>query len=141
MICGNKRQILRERGLLMGLKNMFKGLQGTSLGYRLRHIKYELKYAWQRAWRGYDDSMVFNIDHTFIELYKEIFKTFKENLYFYPATMTEKEWNDTLDKMIKCLDKMYHILYESDNDDVVLIEDEKNEFFELFNKHFWDLWN
>lgn len=125
----------------MGLKNMFKGLQGTSLGYRLRHIRYELRYAWQRVWRGYDDSMVFNLDYGFVELYREILKDFKENLHGYPGTMTEEEWNDVLDEMIGNLDRMYYVLFKSDNDDADLVEQEKDRFFELFKEHFWSLWD
>ena len=125
----------------MGLKNMFKGLQGASLGYRLRHIKYELKYAWQRAWRGYDDSMVFNLDYGFVELYREILKDFKENLHGYPGTMTEEEWDDVLDEMIGNLDRIYYVLFKSDNDDADLVEQEKDRFFELFKEHFWSLWD
>lgn len=127
--------------MLMGLKNMFKGLQGTSLGYRLRHIRYELRYAWQRVWRGYDDSMVFNLDYGFVELYREILKDFKENLHGYPGTMTEEEWNDVLDEMIGNLDRMYYVLFKSDNDDADLVEQEKDRFFELFKEHFWSLWD
>lgn len=130
--------------MLMGLKNMFKGLQGASLGYRLRHIKYELKYAWQRAWRGYDDSMVFNLDYGFVELYREILKDFKKNLHGYPGTTTEEEWDDVddvLDEIIGSLDRIYYVLFKSDNDDADLVEQEKDRFFELFKEHFWSLWD
>jgi|LSQX01.2.fsa_nt_gb hypothetical protein len=126
---------------MIGLKNIFKNLEGASLGYRLRHIRYELKYAWQRAWRGYDDSMVFDMNDTFIELYREILKDFKENLHGYPGTMTEEEWNDILDEMIGSLDRMYYVLFKSDNDDADLVEQEKDRFFELFKEHFWSLWD
>lgn len=126
---------------MIGLKNIFKDLEGASLGYRLRHIRYELKYAWQRAWRGYDDSMVFDMNDTFIELYREILKDFKENLHGYPGTMTEEEWNDILDEMIGSLDRMYYVLFKSDNDDADLVEQEKDRFFELFKEHFWSLWD
>jgi len=126
---------------MIGLKNIFKDLEGASLGYRLRHIRYELKYAWQRVWRGYDDSMVFDMNDTFIELYREILKDFKENLHGYPGTMTEEEWNDILDEMIGSLDRMYYVLFKSDNDDADLVEQEKDRFFELFKEHFWSLWD
>lgn len=126
---------------MLGLKSAFKDLDGASLSYRLKHIRYELKYAWQRAWRGYDDSMVFDIDYSFIDLYREIFKDFKENLDSFPSTMTEEEWDDILDEMISCLDCMYHVLFESDNDDADLVEQEKNRFFKLFKEHFWSLWD
>jgi hypothetical protein len=126
---------------MIGLKNIFKDLEGASLGYRLRHIRYELKYAWQRAWRGYDNSMVFDMNDTFIELYREILKDFKENLHGYPGTMTEEEWNDMLDEMIGSLDRMYYVLFKSDNDDADLVEQEKDRFFELFKEHFWSLWD
>ena len=126
---------------MIGLKNIFKNLEGASLGYRLRHNRYERKYAWQRSWRGYDDSMVFDMNDTFIELYREILKDFKENLHGYPGTMTEEEWNDILDEMIGSLDRMYYVLFKSDNDDADLVEQEKDRFFELFKEHFWSLWD
>lgn len=33
----------------------------------LRNIKWELKYAWNRAWNGYDDADVFGFDESFRE--------------------------------------------------------------------------
>lgn len=120
---------------------MFKDLEGASLGYRLRHIRYELKYAWQRAWCGYDDSMVFSMNDSFIELYRTMLKSFKCNLHGHPYTMTEEEWNSILDEMINCLDHMYYVLFEGDSDDDDLVEKAKDKFFELFKEHFWDLWD
>ena len=46
----------------LGLKGCLKDYKGASIRYKIEGILDELKYAWQRAWRGYDDTEVWCID-------------------------------------------------------------------------------
>ncbi len=132
---------------MLGLKNALKDLEGVSLGYRLKHTYYELKYAWQRAWRGYDDAMVFNIDYSFVGLYKEILGDFKENLHGYPGTMTEEEWDGILNEMTTHLDHMYDYHYDYDKPrfnidyEDFIYQCHTEKFFKLFAQYFDCLWS
>lgn len=65
--------------MAVGLKGSWKELKGCSFRYRIKQLKWNLRYAWQRAWRGWDDVEVFNMDVSFIEKYKEILKYYRIN--------------------------------------------------------------
>ena len=45
---------------MIGLRDFHKTYKGASFGYRLRELRWQLRYAWQRAWRGYSDVDVFD---------------------------------------------------------------------------------
>lgn len=125
---------------MIGLKYLKEKLKGGSITYKLRELRYELKYAWQRVWVGYDDTFVFDMDNTFIKLYKKLFKELLENGISYPYEMTFGEWKDVQEKFIDLLEKI-----DVDSFDIFENKDEiiktKNEFFKLFSKHFYDLWD
>ena len=65
--------------MVIGLKGSWNRTKGCSLKYRLKELKWDIKYAWQRAWRGWDDCDMFNMDTCFISRQKEILKAFREN--------------------------------------------------------------
>lgn len=127
---------------MIGLKylpKVMKDYEGSYLRVKIKAIKNELKYAWQRAYRGYDNLMAWNIDSTFAELYLEIFLQYSKNLHSHPTFITFEEWQDVLDEMIECLVAM--------NYDCKTLEDYeqqlkyKDRFFQLFSEHYYDLWD
>lgn len=153
----------------IGLKGSWKRTKGERLKFRLQNLKWELKYAWQRAWRGYDAIDVFNMDFRFIEKYKEILKHFKETnmgLFCVPEKyketlgkniFTEEETDMIIDMMIYHLEMMDEdhvekILYEQNknNKDYLtseeykriysIVDQNKEAFMKLFNAFFWNLW-
>lgn len=132
--------------MLIGLKYLSKTMKdykNCCLRVKFRAIKDELKYAWQRAWHGYDDLMVRDIDDSFIELYISILQDFRNNLHSHPVNMTLKEWENTLDEMIKCLIHMDKAIQKCFGD-LGIYQDAnkyKDRFFELLSKHFYNLWD
>lgn len=102
----------------IGLKGSWKETKGCRLRHRLSELKWEIKYAWQRAWRGWDSRDVFNMDGNFIERYKEILKRYRKvhmGLFNVPAEyeddfnkihFTEEETNLIIDMMIFHLEMM-----------------------------------
>ena len=58
----------------LGLKDYWKDNKRNSLRFKLKNLKWELIYAWQRAWRGYDDMDVIEIQWTFVERCKKTLK-------------------------------------------------------------------
>ena len=118
---------------MLGLKDVNKGLQGMKITNRIKHLKWQI----QRAWRGYDDRMVFSMDQYFIRLYSEIMEDFVENLSGYPHGTTEQEWEATVYTMLG----MLYVMGDDSIDDVELRVRTTNDFFELFSKHFYSMWD
>ena len=56
------------------LVNLRRNLKGYGLRGKLRIIKENIKYAWQRAWRGYDDLAIYNYDTWFPAISMEVLK-------------------------------------------------------------------
>ena len=57
--------------LQVGLRGFWKSRVGSGQKFRYALGRYfdELRYAWQRAWRGYDDASIFNLnDHLCAQL-------------------------------------------------------------------------
>ncbi len=113
---------------------------------KLKDWKYELKWAWQRVFRGYDDRFAWGIDHWLVEYLPEIIRKMKNNLHGYPADMfkrkntklpkNEKEWKDILEKIAigfesagKIIDNAYMIKTK---------EKEKDGAFKGTNKYKFD---
>lgn len=104
--------------MAIGLKGSWKETKGCSLRYRLKELKWNLKYAWQRAWKGYDSRDVFSMNDMFIERQKETLKKLREThygLFNVPEEcrdkidklhFNEEETDAIIDKMINHLDMM-----------------------------------
>lgn len=108
----------------------------VKLSVRLKQLLWSIKYAFQRAVRGYDDRAVFSLDTSFQGTYLAILKDFKANLHSYPGNMSPQQWNEVLDSLIFHLSRI-----EDDNLTYDEQEKSKNEFFKLFSEHFFDLWD
>lgn len=65
----------------IGLKDLFKRNKGNRLRWKLHNLKYELKYALQRAWLGYDNRDVWACESMFQERMILILKEFRNTHY------------------------------------------------------------
>ena len=104
--------------MAIGLKGSWKETKGMSFMSRLRHIRYSIIYAWQRAWKGYDATETWSMCYTFIERYKAILKDYRKDhwcLFNVPEEYRESfgklifdryETNDIIDTMIFHLEMM-----------------------------------
>jgi hypothetical protein len=63
-------------------------------------MKDRLKWAYQRAVRGYDDRLYWGMDEYLDPIILAGLKNLKENGMGYPIGLTEKKWNKVLDTMI-----------------------------------------
>ena len=52
---------------ILGLKGSMRQYEGCALGYKIKCIYHELKWAWQRVWRGYDDRDVWNLNDRLLD--------------------------------------------------------------------------
>lgn len=62
----------------MKLKGSLKELKGCSFRYKIKRTITNLRYAWQRAWKGFDDTDVFNFSWSFEEKIIEILYEYKK---------------------------------------------------------------
>ena len=122
----------------------YKNITQIPLYFRLIH--YLVKH-------GYDEYATWEIDFWFIKTMKSILTQFRDNHTGYPVmsdddelqAKSEVEFDKTLDKMIFLLDSMDEDSSKYDNMGYIkrenCIENSKNEFFELFSKYFYYLWD
>jgi len=120
-----------------GGQNLSLGLKDCELPYLKRciiknakHTFYEIKYAFQRFWRGYDDTYYFSLDAKLNELIPTILKWYRINRHGSPCFSgnegdCHEEWNSKLDEIL-------HYFNEGDDETC----SEKNEFDELMDFSF-----
>lgn len=98
---------------MIGLREFRKEYKKAKLTYKIKSLWWEIRYAWQRAWRGYDDTEVFELSYKFTERMIQILKDFRENnIALFPnpdykdtvnytdISLNEKETNAVIDEMI-----------------------------------------
>jgi len=112
---------------------------------KLSDWKYEIKWAWQRVFRGYDDRITWEIDHWLVDYLPEIIRKMKNNLHGYPSNpfekktklpRNEKEWKDILEKIAVGFESASKII----NDAYIIKtkEKEKDGAFKGTNKYKFD---
>lgn len=94
--------------------------------YKIKSFIYKIKWFIQRGKRGYSDCDIFDVSDWFIQVIVPMLKQLKETKHGYPWDMTEKEWDNQLDKMIKCFMEM------SENG-CSMKNEYKDKFFEIFD--------
>ena len=121
---------------------------------KIKDYYWQVRYAFQRMFKGYDVTETFEMFSNFIDRYRKILKDYKEHRWGYPGELTNEEWEAIIDKMIHCLDMMDEqylekfLLEDMPEKYVVspmstyeIMEHYKNEFFELFSEWFYNLWD
>lgn len=129
----------------------------------------KIKWAWQRATRGYADFDAWGIDDWFMTIMPNMLQDLKNNHCGIPYFTDDmeadrKKWDEILDKMVYLLKEMnedtssqqneFFKAYIRSNDSELCkayrnrqneinkyIKTCKNEFFKLFSEHFYDLWD
>lgn len=141
------------------LKDFHKNVEGMGVVYKAKAFGWALKYAWQRAWGGYDDVDVFSLNDSFIERMLPIMKDFRENNFALFCdennVLTMKETNKILDDMINLLEHsdpnvwmdnipVEQIGTKEARETINTVEQEayanQKRFLELFVKNFDQLW-
>ena len=101
-------------------------------------LKRTVKYICQIFIRGWCDADTWSLDYTIAKFTLPRLKRFKKINNGFPSSLSEKEWNIILDKMIRAFE-----LCILDGDSGLLkleYYDEMEEGLELFGKHFRELW-
>jgi hypothetical protein len=82
---------------------------------------------------------VWDLGYTIAKFLTPRLKLFKEAsavIGAYPSSLSEKEWNEILDKLIWTFENYDALLYSSDSEQNIKLE----EGLDLFRKYFKELW-
>ena len=82
----------------VGLKKRLKLYKGCSIRYKVESLIRELKYAWQRAWRGYDDPEIWNMDAAIRNKLIVWLRAYKENRYCLWWCPDGYDWSQVCEK-------------------------------------------
>ena len=135
-----------------------------NLYYRIKNTIedtwYDFRCRCQRFKRGWAYGDVWSMDYWFMRTVKPMLIHLRDNGIGIPGCLYNEEddsrdaWEAILTEMINCLELMDEdnaekhlgITYndysvESSKKTWALMEENKNRFFELFNKYFYNLWD
>jgi hypothetical protein len=118
----------------------------------IRERFHSIKMAWQRAFRGYDDLLLWNINSYILEHSLAGLRYMRKHGKGYPAVVhvdgEEEEsrayWKMTLDKMILGLESMQNLI---DNEYILSVDEraelrlEFEEAWKLMDEYFEMLWD
>lgn len=126
-------------------KYWYKNIKNIPLYFELMH--HLIKH-------GYDEYATWETFNWFITTMREILTSYRNNHHGYPVAPNfdvilqeecNNEYDADLDKMIALLDDMDEDNPKYEEENLTKIYDEmdkaKNEFFELFSKYFYNLWD
>ena len=120
----------------------------------IKDTYWDIRYGFQRIFKGYDAVDTFETFAKFIERYSKILTEYRKYHVGYCGWMTEEEWDAVIDEMIyhlKYMDEMT-VIEELERDVPdnwsasyktvgEILDNHKNKFFELFSKYFYHLWD
>lgn len=94
--------------MMSGLRDYPKMVKSSGLMWHIKTLYWQLRYAWQRAWKGYDYTDVFELGFNFTERMPTLLREFKEhNVGLLPdldkndgSSLTEEQTDAILDEMI-----------------------------------------
>lgn len=126
--------------------------------YRGRQIisdtYYKIRRGFQRMLKGYDDYDVFELFSSFTNRYSKILTDYRKTHYGHPCELTNEQWEAIIDEMLHHLKFMDETYVENSlcegmpehwlPDNLVvyeIMERHKDEFFKLFSKYFYNLWD
>ena len=92
----------------------------------IRYFFRTIKWAWQRATKGYSDYDTFDLDVYYSRLMISSLSQFREDTRVYPGYM------DSIEEWYAILDKIIFLLKQSNEDEPL---EEKNELEEWYNEH------
>ena len=149
----------------IGLNGFRDKYKGCKFSYKLTQLRWELRYAWRRAWEGFDDQDIFNLDDQFIDRMIVLLAEYNKHnvsLFVDPESpkgelkyFTEEETHEVIEKMIwyleNCKEEVVGKRLYGDNwmdtKDIKVYEDIYNEMLRCKNKafamlcdYFYQLW-
>ena len=136
---------------------MYKLFNYSTLWDNIKYLPRTIKYRFQRASRGWADCDTWNMDFWFMKVMRPMLQHLRDTHTSHPGNLTEEAWNVVLDRMIFLLNEMdentcsqQNVFWKGKDKDRALEREMdickyrnscKDEFFRLFSKYFYDLWD
>ena len=129
------------------LKNLPRNLKGMSFWGKLDRIRKNIRWAWQRAWRGYDDLAIYNYDLWFPDITMQILKDLYEVNHGAWAKPLEERTNDDdvwyefdeTQSKIKNMVMLLNMVNDLESEDSEIQQAQK-EFLIQLSKYWNNLW-
>jgi hypothetical protein len=112
--------------------------------YTIKDWMYEVKWAYQRVFRGYDDLATWNLESHIAELVNKVTLDMADNSVGYPNGLTEKKWKEILQQIsfgFGSYIEMRSGFYLSTDPEYKRLKKEFHKGMVLFAKHFGSLWD
>ena len=122
--------------------------------WKIKDAYWEVRYGFQRMFKGYDVVDTFETYSKFIDRYTKILKEYRKEHVGHIGTMTNEEWEAVIDEMLYHLKYMdeWTVIQELEKDIPddwnaslktvnEVMDKHKNEFFRLFSEYFYNLWD
>lgn len=109
---------------------------------KIRNFRWWLQRS-KRGWAEYD---AWNIDVWFMETMESMLTYYRRHHVGYPPDLSAERWDEIIDRMIFLLKEMQKDDFEAGSIDGIMSSYDKrnnckDEFFELFSKYFYSLWD
>lgn len=95
--------------------------------WRIRELRYKLRYAWQRATRGYDNFALWDYNTWLADITGKIMTTVANNHCGHPGDMTDEEWTAILNKIA-------FLFKEIDENTCSMKNEYADKFFEMLTQ-------
>lgn len=104
----------------------------------IKSLYKSIKFGFQRMFRYYDDSAYWSLDLYLTKIIIPVLKFYKDEGIGYPGTLTEKQWDNKLNKMI-----IAFTLIEKGNWQILTKKEIKliNEGLKEFADYYMNLWD
>jgi hypothetical protein len=122
--------------------------------WKIRDAYWEVRYGFERMFKGYDSVDTFEIFAKFIERYTKILTEYRKTHIGFVWDLTEEKWDEIIDEMIYHLYYMdeWHVTEELEKDVPdnwsasaktisQILDMHKDAFFKLFSEYFYNLWD
>lgn len=124
----------------------------NQLRWKIKDFIFDFKMRCQRFKRGYADEDWWNMDVWFCKIIKPMLETLRDHAHSYPNEFESfDEWKKILNEMIYYVnnmdadDKYFKMSQLGNWKDYKALSEEANlnkeKFFILFSKYFYDLWD
>ncbi len=97
-------------GFLKSAEKLFSNNPKYLIPRTISNCKYEIKWAWQRVFRGYDDRLIWNLHSYLSDYLPVIVRRLAKIAHGYPSSINKKskanfknigDWKKTLEKIAK----------------------------------------
>lgn len=132
-------EIKFSKGFKKSFDQCFSSKPWYAIPRWFRNAKWGMVKAWQRIFRGYDETWWWNLHYKITETVLANLRILRKSHHGYPGSLTDKEWEDILDTMIEGFEAARRI------EDTFIPDKKDQKIFEegmaLFVKYYFNLWD